>query len=116
MANKPKTQIEIVNVLVRMSFGRGFSGDGIIFSNHSGDYMVKSDRLESIARRKGLYIPNLIENYEKAGEFLSENSSNPDGSILKINQEYLNRAERYATLYELHFHKPVSIKFNELKE
>ena len=111
MKNKPQTQIEKVNKLVEMSFGRGFSGNRILFSNSSGSHMVEADRLESIAKRGWPYILRLIERYEVIGRFTSE-----DGSSLNINPEYLNGAERYALLYKLDSGKDVLIKVNGLKE
>lgn len=105
MTKKPKTQIEIVNKLVKMSFGKGFSGNCILFSNNSRNVMVKADKLESIAKRKFPYIPRLIENYEVAGEFTSE-----DGSSLKVRAEYKNSTQRYADYYKLHFKKDVSVE------
>lgn len=109
MGKKSKTQIEIVNKLVRKSFGRGFSGDCIFFSNDSKKYMIKGEGLESIAKKKWPYIPKLNENYEVAGKFTSE-----DGSKLDVNIEYLNSAERYATCYSLYFNKSAWVNGKEI--
>jgi len=105
MKDKPKTPIEKVNKLVEMSFGRGFYGNRIFFSNSSGDHMIEADRLETIAKRKWPYLPGLIERYEIIGKFTSE-----DGSSLKVSPEYLNCAERYALLYKLDSGKDALIK------
>lgn len=105
MPKKPKTKLEIVNKIVKLAFGNGFSANYILFSNNSREYVIKSDRLENIVKRKWPYIPKLNENYEIAGKFISE-----DGSEIKVGAEYLNNAERYASLYKLYFNKEVSIK------
>jgi hypothetical protein len=110
MEKEPKTQLEIVNNLVKKSFGRRFYGNCIPFSNHSGKHLVSSCKLESIARRKGLYIPGIIEDYDVIGKFTSE-----DGSSLNVDMEYENLGERYATNYALTFKKDASVngkKFN----
>jgi hypothetical protein len=109
MTNELKTQLDIVNKLVKKSFGKGFSGNCIPFSNHSGNHLINSCRLESIAKRKWPYIPGLVEKYEVIGKFTSE-----DGSRLNVELEYLNGAERYATNYALTFKKNAWINGKEI--
>jgi hypothetical protein len=109
MEKEPPTQLEIVNELVKKSFGKRFSGNCIDFSNHSGKHLVNSCKLESIARRKGLYIPGIIEDYEVIGKFTSD-----DGSRLNVELEYLNGAERYATNYALTFKKNAWVNGKEI--
>ncbi len=112
-----KSELDKVNKLVRMAFGKGFSGNCVMLENKGKQRMVKGDELDTIARKKFPYIPKLNEKYEVAGRFTSE-----DGSSLNINLEYANAAERYADYYYLHFKKnpsvngeEVSIKFKGFK-
>ena len=99
-----KEQLNTINKLIRKSFGKGFSGNCILFSNSSGSHMVKADRLESIAKRNWLYIPGIIENHEVIGKFTSE-----DGSNLDVDFPHRNFGERYAICYALQFKKDASV-------
>jgi hypothetical protein len=113
MKKKPQTPIEIVNCFLEKSFGKGFFGNGVLFRENEKTYMIKGDRLESIAKPKWPYIPKLNEQYEVAGKFISQGDSSPDGSRLNVSRKYLNAAERYATNYFLHFKKNVCINGKE---
>jgi hypothetical protein len=112
-----KSELKTINKLVRMAFGKGFSGNCIVFESEGKQHIVKGDKLESIAKRKWPYIPKINEKYEVAGKFTSEN-----GSSLNVNLQYANAAERYASYYQIHFDKDTSvngkkvlIKFKGLK-
>ncbi len=110
MAKKPQTQVEIVNAMIKVAFGPGFSGNNIKLETPKRSYIVKAGGLDTIAKKDFFYIPRLNEKYQIAGEFTSE-----DGSSIKVNPEYLNGAERYAGIYKRHLGKEVSIRVNGLK-
>lgn len=112
-----KPELNEINKLVNMAFGKGFSGDYIMFESRGRQVVIKGNRPDIIARKKFPYIPKLNEKYEIAGRFTSE-----DGSSMNVDLRYANSAERYADYYYLHFKKnplingeEVSIRFKGLK-
>ncbi|HPD81973.1 MAG TPA: hypothetical protein PK357_02635 [Candidatus Pacearchaeota archaeon] len=105
MPKKSKTQVEIVNAMIKSAFGKGFSGNNIKLEIPKRNYLIKGCGLDVIVKKGFLYIPRLNEKYQIAGEFTSD-----DGSEIKVSAEYLNNAERYRKLYKTHFNKEVSIK------
>lgn len=99
---KTKEITDIVNGLLKRSFGVGVSGDweGKYPKNYFGIGRT-SDGLKYIGRNLGVYI-------KKMGEFVD-----PSGAVLKVYPKYKKRAEEYAKLYKEKFGKDVTIELME---
>ena len=101
-------KLNLINRLVRESFGFGFKGnydlDCLYSSEIDEPLIIQKNRLEGILRRWWLPIPNFFEFIDYAGRFVTS-----DGSKLEIGKKYREAANKYAELYEKEFGKKVEI-------
>lgn len=82
-----------VNDLVRMAFGRGFSGD--YFESGAAGFadIKRGSRLNKIIAP--VYFPIPFMFIKEAGRFTEQ-----DGSALEVSKKYLPQADKYASMYE----------------
>ncbi len=102
------TNKDLVNRLVKKSFGIMFRGDWANEIDSFDDRIEKADNPNQIAKRFWFPIPYVLEMWKYAGKF-----TNNEGSALTVTPDFRIEAEKYCQLYKIETGKDVEVFYSD---